>query len=393
MRMALFSFFKIQWFIVFCLIYIVIAIPAQAQSSSYGIGQYAVPSKEGYDNNLKLSKVLSLPGEFELEVTIEGRTEKCCDYLILYNSQNKKIGQYKGDIKEQFTIKGASLRVDFRSDKRTTDKGFLVKIFPPLPAKVFQQIKKQLLETSDLFLNLGISEAYSKIADNPQYLKSLQATVQQGVDTNQSVEQIAYQLMDIAQAYNHVAEMNAWIMTVYQEHFEILKNLNAQIQHQVYKITQKKQDYEEAVTQTQNQFTKTDNESQTENKTLLKDNNENFEEQKTALSIAAYKNIIPSLKAQEASWHKLNALQNTLEAKLQLHKNYIGLFLYTVGINGQIYQEFAQAALMGQKAILKLSQSIQFPQVCDNLTQLIKNERDIRESIQKIKDSEWNMNP
>ncbi|HAI68241.1 MAG TPA: hypothetical protein DCM38_02265, partial [Gammaproteobacteria bacterium] len=92
MMMTLSSFLKIQGFILLSLISTVIAIPANAQSpTSYAIGQYADPTKAGYDDNLKLSKVLSLPGANGLEVSIIGRIEKCCDYLTLYDSQNKEI--------------------------------------------------------------------------------------------------------------------------------------------------------------------------------------------------------------------------------------------------------------------------------------------------------------
>ncbi len=380
MMMTLFSFIKIQGLILLGLISTMIAIPANAQSPiSYAIGQYADPTKEGYDNNLKLSKVLSILGANELEVSIIGQIEKCCDYLTLYDSHNKEIGKYNGDIYEQFTVKGASIRVDFKSDRRTTDKGFRIKISLRLPAKVFKDIKKKLLAASYRFLNLGTSEASEKISQNVQVLKVLQTKMQQMQQTPQTnafIEQVANKLMLIAQTYNELAAMNLWIMKAHQEQFDILKGLKKQTQYQIHQIELKKQGYEDSLDQTQTQ---------------LENTLDNFEQQMMQLSMAGYESIIPSLHAQEESWNELDKLQNTLEAKLRLHSNYIGLFLDTLKVNGQIYQEFAQAALMRQKTILTLSQTIKFPQFCDNLTKIVKNERDIRQWIKKTQDSEWSV--
>ncbi|RKZ46635.1 MAG: hypothetical protein DRR16_30490 [Candidatus Parabeggiatoa sp. nov. 3] len=381
MMMTLFSFIKkIQGLILLGLMSTVIAIPANAQSpTSYAIGQYADPTKAGYDNNLKLSKILSILGANELEVSIIGQIEKRYDHLTLYDSHNKEIGKYNGDIYEQFTVKGASIRVDFKSDRRTTDKGFRIKISLRLPAKVFKDIKKKLLAASYRFLNLGTSEASEKISQNVQVLKTLQTKMQQMQQTPQTnafIEQVANKLMLIAQTYNELAAMNLWIMKAHQEQFDILKGLKKQTQYQIHQIELKKQGYEDSLDQTQTQ---------------LENTLDNFEQQMMQLSMAGYESIIPSLHAQEESWNELDKLQNTLEAKLRLHSNYIGLFLDTLKVNGQIYQEFAQAALMRQKTILTLSQTIKFPQFCDNLTKIVKNERDIRQWIKKTQDSEWSV--
>jgi hypothetical protein len=381
MMMTLFSFIKkIQGLILLGLMSTVIAIPANAQSPTlYAIGQYADPTKAGYDNNLKLSKILSILGANELEVSIIGQIEKRYDHLTLYDSHNKEIGKYNGDIYEQFTVKGASIRVDFKSDGRTTDKGFRIKISLRLPAKVFKDIKKKLLAASYRFLNLGTSEASEKISQNVQVLEMLQTKMQQMQQTHQTnafIEQVANKLMLIAQTYNELAAMNLWIMKAHQEQFDILKGLKKQTQYQIHQIELKKQGYEDSLDQTQTQ---------------LKNTLDNFEQQMMQLSMAGYESIIPSLHAQEESWNELDKLQNTLEAKLRLHSNYIGLFLDTLKVNGQIYQEFAQAALMRQKTILTLSQTIKFPQFCDNLTKIVKNERDIRQWIKKTQDSEWSV--
>ncbi len=382
--MTLSSFLKIQGFILLSLISTVIAIPANAQSpTSYAIGQYADPTKAGYDDNLKLSKVLSIPGANELEVSIIGHIEKRYDHLTLYDSQNKEIDKYSGDINEQFTVKGASIRLDFKSDGRTTDKGFIVKISHPLPATVYNVIKEKLLVASHLFLERGTEEAYAKISKNVQALKDLQAKMQQIPETDAFIEQVANELMLIAQTYNEVAAMNLWIMNAYQEQFDILKGLKQETQYQIHQIKLqihqiklKKQGYKNSLDQTQTQ---------------LEDTHDNLEQQMMQLSMAGYESIIPSLHDQQESWNEFDKLQDTLEDKLRLHSNYIRLFLHTLGINGQNYQEFAQATLMRQKTILTLSQTIQFPQFCDNLAKMIKNERDIIQWIKKIEHSEWNV--
>ncbi|MEK8018797.1 MAG: CUB domain-containing protein [Candidatus Parabeggiatoa sp.] len=394
MMMALSSFIQIQGLILMGLISTVIAIPANAQSPTlYAIGQYADPPKEQYPNNLNKSKVLSIPGANELEVSIIGKIEKCCqsdvvttrccDYLTLYDSQNKEIGKYSGEMKKQFTVKGASIRVDFKSDGRTTDKGFKIKISHPLPATVYNVIKEKLLVASHLFLELGTEEAYAKISKNVQALKDLQAKMQQIPETDAFIEQVANELMLIAQTYNEVAAMNLWIMNAYQEQFDILKGLKQETQYQIHQIKLqihqiklKKQGYKNSLDQTQTQ---------------LEDTHDNLEQQMMQLSMAGYESIIPSLHDQQESWNKFDKLQDTLEDKLRLHSNYIRLFLHTLGINGQNYQEFAQATLMRQKTILTLSQTIQFPQFCDNLAKMIKNERDIIQWIKKIEHSEWNV--
>ena len=373
--MTLFSFIKIQGLILMGLISTVIVIPANAQSPiSYAIGQYADPTKEGYDNNLKLSKVLSIPGANELEVSIIGQIEKRYDHLTLYDSHNKKIGKYNGNINEQFTVKGASIRVYFKSDKRTTDKGFRIKISLRLPAKVFKDLKEKLLVASYLFLNLGTSEAYAKISQNVHALKALQAKMQQTHKTDAFIEQVANELMLIAQTYKEVAAMNLWIMKAYQEQFDILKGLKKQTQYQIEQIEFKKQDCQDSLEKTQTQLESIDN---------------HIEKQEMQVTMTGYKNILPSLNTQEKIWNEFAQLQELLEAKLRLHADNIGLFLHTLRINGKIYHEFAQAVLLRQNTISILSQNIEYHPFCDNLVKMLKSEKDIRLWIKKIEQSEF----
>jgi len=374
--MTLSSFLKIQGFILLSLISTVIAIPANAQSpTSYAIGQYANPPKEQYPNNLNKSKVLSLPGANGLEVSIIGRIEKGWDYLTLYDSQNKEIGKYSGEMNEQFTVKGASIRVDFNSDGRTTDKGFIVNISHRLPAMVFKDIKEKLLAASHLFLKLGTEKAYAKISKNVQALKDLQAKMQQIPETDAFSDQAAAELMVIAQTYKEVAAMNIEVMKAHQAQFEILKGLKQETQYQIDKIDNKKQSYEALLLQTE---------------TLLKNTDNYIEKQKMQLSLTGYKNIIPSLNLQKASWNKLALLQETLEPKLELHSNNIELFLHTLGIYGEIYHEFAQATSMRQKnEVLTLNKIIKLsPQLHQIIAEIINSEKYLRLWIETIEQTE-----
>lgn len=380
--MMLSTFLKIQCLILFCLGFIVIAIPANAQSSiSYAIGEYADPTQKQYSNDLKLSKILSMPGADELDVSIIGQIEKCCqsdvvttnccDYLTLYDSHDEEIAKYSGDINEQFTVKGASIRVDFKSDGRTTKKGFRVKIALLFPARVFKDIKNKLLVASHLFLKLGTEEAYAKISKNRQALKALQAKMQQIPETELFIDQVAAKLMLIAQNYKEVAAMN---IKAHQKQFEILKRLKKQTQYQIDQIVFKKKKYQDSLDQIANQLENIEN---------------HLEKQKMEVSMTGYKNMIPSLNAQQVIWTEFAQLQETLEAKLRFHSNNIDLFLHTLKINGQIYQEFAQAVLLRQDTISSLSQILKFPHFCDNFARIVKSEKEIRQWIKKIEQSEF----
>ena len=362
------------------LLFITTIAPAES-STTFAIGKYAQSQTGNYADNLRLNRVLSIPNTDELEVTIHGRiekccnfkqiTKKCCDYLIIYDSNEQEIGKFSGIINERFYVNGSAIRVTFHSDGRTTDEGVKVTIAERLPASIFNEIKSKLLAVIEQFLTFGTPEAYIKIRYNLQSIKTLHTTLLQQEKIATIIDDIAEELLVIARSYQEIAALAPTIMAKHQEQFKVIKELQSKTFHNMERITQQQQSYQELIKKGQDEL----------NLTQL---NNSLEKQKIQFAINGYNNILQTLYVQQTIWNKFYEAQGILEQKLKNYSQRIGVLLYILNINAQLYEHAANVALLRSTTIVALNNLTNLTELQKIITEIESSEADINQWVSKI---------
>lgn len=377
--------YQIKIFILLSFLFISTTILASESSTSFTIGKYAYDNNTGaYDNNLNLSKTLTIPNVDELEVTIIGKTEKCCqseqitnkccDYLAIYDNKDQEIGLFSGEINEQLVVKGSTIKVTFKSDGRTTNEGVMVNISARLPASVFNEIKLKLLEISNQILKRGTQEAYVKLRHNLQSFQSLHAKMVQTQKIDGLVNEVTAELVTIAQTYKEIAARSTDIMAIHQQQFSLLNNLKQQTLYSLEKLDNKKQEYQSLLDQAQNE--------------LLQPDKNRLEQQKVQFSIDGYKNIVQTLYAQQDIWNRFYEAQEKLETKLRTHSKKIELLLHILNINAQIYEQSANFALLRKTKVMAFKDITNLHDLTRIVTDIEESEKDIAQWVEKIEQTE-----
>ncbi|BAP56714.1 hypothetical protein THII_2417 [Thioploca ingrica] len=371
-----------QW--AYLLFWFIVMIPAES-STTFVIGKYAQSQTGHYANNLKLNKILRIPDADELEVTIRGKiekccqfktiTKKCCDYLTIYDNNEQEIGKFSGLINEHLYVTGSAIRVTFRSDRRTTDEGVKVTIAARLPASIFNEIKGQLLAVIEQFLTFGTTEAYIKIRYNLQSIKTLHTTLIQREEIAGIVNDIAEELLAIARSYQEIAALAPAIMAKHQEQFKVINDLKSKTSYTIEKIEQQQKKYQTLLEKSQQEVS-----SNQLNKSL--------EEQKTQFSIDSYNNILQTLYAQQAIWNKFYEAQEILEQKLKKYSEKISILLYILNINAQVYEQAANVALLHNTTIVSLNNLSHLTELQKIMTEIEGSENEITQWLSKIEQTQ-----
>ncbi|MDM8569193.1 hypothetical protein QUF50_06750 [Thiotrichales bacterium HSG1] len=331
-------------------------------STSFAVGKYVDHQK--YYNNLTLSKQLTILDADELEVSIIGKTEKCCDHITVYADKKFK---FSGIIKQNFTVPGPSIKVVFKSDGRTTDEGVLVKISTRLPANILNDIKKQLVAATIEILKYGTNDIFLKINRNLQTLEKIYAT------TTQKIGPIFNEVIDetivISQTYKEIAAKSSGIMKVHKQQLNIIENLNQETSHNIDKIQQKYQKYQVLLNDTQ---------------IKLKDIVDPLEKQKLTFSINGYNVIMQTLTEQHQIWDKFYNEQKIIINKLINHSQKIKLLLHALKINAQVYKQYANTALLRKHSKLELNNLVNLPELQKIIYNLKTSEVDILEWLEKV---------
>lgn len=371
-----------QWAYLFFLF--IVMVPAKS-STTFVIGKYAQNQTGHYANNLKLNKILRIPDADELEVTIRGKiekccqskniTKKCCDYLTIYDSNEQEIGKFSGLINEHLYVTGSTIRLTFRSDRRTTDEGVKVTIAARLPASIFNEIKGQLLAVIEQFLTFGTTEAYIKIRYNLQSIKTLHTTLIQREEIASIVNEIAEELLAISRSYQEIAAMAPAIMVKHQEQFKVINDLKSKTFYNIEKIGQQQKKYQELLEKNQQEVSSSHL-------------NNSLEEQKTQFSIDSYNNILQTLYAQQAIWNKFYEAQEILEQKLKKYSDKISILLYILNINAQVYEQAANVALLHNTTIVSLNNLSHLTELQKIMTEIEGSENEITQWLSKIEQTQ-----
>ncbi len=353
-----------QLFIITLFVFIA-TITNASSSTSFAVGKYA--GQREYTDNLTLNKKLIITDADELEVSIIGKTEKCCDYITIYADKKFK---FSGIINQKIIVPGPAIRVIFKSDGRTTDEGVLVKINTRLPASIFNDIKNKLLISITNILQYGTNEIYVKINHNLQTFKQLNAKLK----TTQKIElltnKIISELIVIGQNYQEIANMSPNIMYAHKQQFDIINNLKQQTSHNIDKIQHKYQNYQELLNDAETKLVELD---------------DSLEKQKYKFSIDGYNTIMETLNEQQQIWNDFYHKQEVIKNKLSIHSQKVKLLLHVLGINSQIYKQSANVALLRQNSVLKLDNLINLPELQNIINNLRISETDILKLLEKVK--------
>ena len=375
-----------QW-VYLLLLFIIVMVPAES-STTFVIGKYAPNSTSNYADNLRLNKLLSIPNSNELEVTIYGKiekccnsnkiTKKCCDYLTIYDSNDQEIRKFSGIINEHFYVAGSTIRVAFHSDGRTTDDGVKVTIAERLAASIFNEIKGKFLAVIEQFLTFGAAAAYIKIHDNLQSIKTLHTILiqqEKSAKIENIIDKVAEELLAVARNYQEIAAMAPTIMAKHQEQFQVIKELQTKTFQNIERITRQQQHYQELL-----------NKSQTEvNLTQL---NNSLDQQKIQFAIDGYNNILQTLYAQQTIWNKFYKAQETLGHKLNNYSQKISVLLYILNINAQLYEQAANVALLRHTTIVALNNLTNLTELQRIITEIESSENEITQWLSKIEQTQ-----
>jgi hypothetical protein len=339
---------------------------AELPSNSFAVGRYANNKNDNYSNNLNLNKRLTIPDAEALEVTVEGETEEGYDFLIVHDSNKKPVRRLSGSLDETFTVRGSTIFINFSSDNRTTKKGVLVKI---TSSSLFSEIKTRLIEATKTVLKEGTKNAYVKIGSKLNEFKQLHTEVQtQTID--RVIEKAIVDLVAITQTYKDIAALNEEIMTIHQNQFKVLEGLQEETKNNVEKLKQDQKKYSDHLASAQ---TRRDDTSLSA-----------VARQKEKFAIEVYNGVLQKLKKQQENWESFDNTQRLLETKLKEYSEKVGLLLYFLGINAQLYQQAANVALMRKEHISELNNLTDLPELQEIITGIANKEEEIRALLDKL---------
>lgn len=327
-----------------------------------------------YSNNARLSKTLTVANAEEIEVSVSGTTEKCCDYLRISDINGREIEEFRGSIKRTLSIKGSSIKVFFYSDGRTPDEGVEVRVSARTPASVFAEIKGNLLEVTTIILEEGTRDAFVSLQNSVERLKNLNAEIVQAQDTGLVLSRVTQELNAISEIYKAIAEGKATILKAHQRAFENLQTIKNRTQNMVEKLTKEQQEYQRLLDET--------------NRTLNASNS-NLEKQKLQFALSGYQTIANSLQIQQEIWVDFQKMQNTLEERLRAHSQKIEVLLYILEINSKIYKQAANVASLQRSSIGNLNEMINLTELRQVISEIAENERDIQSWMSRIKKTDF----
>jgi hypothetical protein len=313
---------------------------AQESTTSFAVGKYADSNVEGYENNQRLSKLLTIPDANELEVSIQGDTEKCCDFVTIHSADKQEVGKFSGHIEEKLQVEGNTIEVIFRSDNRTSREGVLVTISSPLAAEIFNGIKKQLLTASESILKGGTIDIQAKLQNTLATFKTLRIEMSRApvIDTV-LYERVANELVVIARTYKEIAATAPNIKEVHHQQFNIINQLKSRTTRYLEKFEEEQQNYQDLITKTQLE---------------LSNQSDPDERRKLEYSIKTYKSTREALADQRESWKKLSSSQDDFEQKIKNHAVKISFLLHILEMNAKVYEETANLALLGKITMTQL---------------------------------------
>lgn len=327
-----------------------------------------------YQDNQQLNQTLQIPGAEELTVTVQGITEKCCDYMRIFDNSGRQVREYRGTIRETFTVKGNSIRVFFFSDGRTAEQGVTVDIAERSLASIFQELKVDLLSATRIIMETGTQPAFANTQRQLNNIKNLYTEANRSTEINVVIMRVTLQLQAIARVYRDIASGRLGILQQHQQQFENIETLKADTQKRIEKLTQNKQRYLNLFTETQQKIGKGVGE---------------VDKQKLQFSLEGYKNIAQSMHVQQSIWESFYRAQVELEKALKAHSRKIEVLLYLLDINAKIYEQAANTASLRQSTMINLNDMINLEEFQRVMTDIANSEQMLQDWIARIEQTNF----
>jgi hypothetical protein len=340
---------------------------AELPSTSFAIGKYEANNGTGtYGNNLNINRILTIPDAQALEVTVEGETEEGYDVLTISDHDRKNLRRFSGPINDKFSVKGATIHLTFASDGRTTKNGVIIKI---ASSSLFNELKTRLADATNKVLKEGTKYANAKISKKLGDFKRLHDQVENQAIDNVMEKAIA-ELVAITNIYKEIASMSEKITTIHQTQFKIIEDLKTETLDNIEKLKREQSKYSDLLSSAQTK--------------LNDDSLSAVAKQKEKFSVGVYNRILEKMKKQQENWELLGKTQQLLEGKLKEHSEKVGLLLYFVGINAQLYEQAANVALMRKARLTELNDLTNLSELQKIVADIEKKEKEIRELLEKI---------
>ncbi len=287
------------------------------------------PGTGTYKNDTHLDKELSIPGAEALEVIVTGETEEKYDILRIYNENMEEVRRLSGDFSDlrPFVVRGSWIKVTFNSDNRTVKKGAVVSIKAASPARPFREIKQKVIETVERVTSTGAEQANRELVNHTSLFSQLRTDLEKKTKIEGSeIRRLTGGLLAVADSYAKIAGLHDKVMEENEEGFERLKILGKR----TLKYKQNVQDWKY-------------NEETELAKLMAEIANERDEtaRRKKEISIQTKQSIIGSLDTQIQIWQDFYNTQGKIQEKLKLFTEKVGLLLYTLQMNAQVYRQAA----------------------------------------------------
>jgi len=339
--------------------------PQLVLAQTWAVGKYENSQVETYANDLNLNRSLTISGAQALEVSVLGKTEAGYDFLTVYDGKKKKIRRLTGPINEKFTVKGATIYLNFYSDARAGGEGVLVKV---ASSTILNELKTRLLDATYQILKGGSGEVYQQVNIQLNELVKLTSAIKaQPIDN--VLEQIVAQLGAITKIYKNIGMTRETIMSLHQTQLAIIAELTTEISHHLTKLKEETEKYSTLMTASQNQ--------------LKLNTLSTIARQKEQLAGEVYRKILVKMGNQQKSWEALDGYRSSLEKQLMEYSEQIGLLLYFFKVNAQLYEQATQVTMM-RNSIADLNDLINLSQLQKMVDEITHKEQKIKEIINQV---------
>jgi len=326
-------------------------------------------STGNYKNNAYKDQILQIPDAIELEVQLQGETEKVYDKIIIYDNQNNKVGEFSGKLDETLKVTGSSIRVIFKADNRTTKSGAQVIIKQRTTDVLLKEVKEKLSASVNNILKKGTGQLNHKIGLLAKEFKALSAQVASISSEEELVSTIAHVLVKLANVYRELVVEREVILKQHQAELEIISSLRNQIIAYNRTTQNSQQNYAQKINQA---------------KTALHDTESELQKQDKYYEMSAWEITVKALYSQQKMWEKLQQDYADLIIHTQTYMEKIQLFFAFLQRNAHVYEQIANAALLSKSTIPAFNDITHVDTLKEIVQGINENEQHIQEILHKI---------
>lgn len=333
-------------------------------------GHYA--NQKTYRNKENKSKILHIPNAEALAITIEGKTEKNYDFLIIYDSDDHQIYHESGDLPHTtLTVVGSNIRVQFKSDGATVATGVKVEI---QSISLFNSIKTSLHDVITTMTQQGTGEIYSELKQLTNELKTIELQLVQNNQLLYSSTIVEY-TSKIATTYRRVATTGKAIMANHAQQFTVVANLQQQSQTKIQQLQTEKSQRQQSLAR---------------ERAELENPNLPSVIQKLQISINVEEKAIKTLEKQETAWYDFYQTQLQLMQKMRIYTEKVNFLCYFLNENAQLYELASKTISLNKTEFNSINDSLtDLAQLHTIVNDIEKSETALNTQLLKIEETDF----